>query len=261
MTRELGTRRAAGSGATGSGQLGPRGSRGAFLADPLWFSCSHGWIEKKPFDRRVFTRLLAALALTACASDTAPPSVAAASPARLRSYQYVGVAGSSEVTQEHGAAGRESLRGTTDLGMRGNAAHTLANESATLDPLGRLERAEVVVSRPGMGDARYTLDATLGTVRVERTGSTPLDWHVPVDAPWLYAPASGGAADVVRVVEPEHQRSYLTTVDQVAVQTERGTTLAIGDDGVDADDDFITELRLFHGAVTMARVAAIDLGA
>jgi hypothetical protein len=235
---------------------------------------------EKPFDRRVFTRLLAALALTACASDTAPPSVAAASPARLRSYHYVGVAGSSEVTQEHGAAGRESLRGTTDLGMRGNAAHTLANESATLDPLGRLERAEVVVSRPGMGDARYTLDATLGTVRVERTGSTPLDWHVPVDAPWLYAPASGGAgelmvtpvgawvalraaraADVVRVVEPEHQRSYLTTVDQVAVQTERGTTLAIGDDGVDADDDFITELRLFHGAVTMARVAAIDLGA
>jgi hypothetical protein len=235
---------------------------------------------EKPFDRRVFTRLLAALALTACASDTTTPSVAAASPARLRSYHYVGVAGSSQVTQEHGAAGRESLRGTTDLGMRGNAAHTLANESATLDPLGRLERAEVVVSRSGMGDARYTLDATLGTVRVERAGSAPLDWHVPVDAPWLYAPASGGAgelmvtpvgawvalraaraADVVRVVEPEHQRSYLTTVDQVAVQTERGTTLAIGDDGVDADDDFITELRLFHGAVTMARVAAIDLGA
>jgi hypothetical protein len=30
---------------------------------------------------------------------------------------------------------------------------------------------------------------------------------------------------------------------------------------VDADDDFITELRLSRGAVTMARVAAIDLGA
>jgi hypothetical protein len=236
---------------------------------------------EKPFDRRVFTRLLAALALTACASDTAAPSVAAASPVRLRSYHYVGVAGSSQVTQEHGATGRESLRGTTDVGMPGNAApHTLANESATLDPLGRLKRAEVVVSRSGMAEVRYTLDATLGTVRVERAGSAPLDWHVPVDAPWLYAPASGGAgdlmvtpvgawvalrasraADVVRVIEPEHQRSYLTTVDQIAVPTEHGMTLAIGDDGVDADDDFITELRLFHGAVTMARVAAVDLGA
>jgi hypothetical protein len=131
-----------------------------------------------------------------------------------------------------------------------------------------------------LAEARYTLDATRGTVRVERAGSAPLDWRVPVDAPWLYAPASGGAgelmvtpvgawvalrasraADVVRVLEPEQQRSYLTTVDQIAVPTERGTTLAIGDDGVDADDDFITELRLFHGAVTMARVAGIDLGA
>ena len=236
---------------------------------------------EKPFDRRVFTRLLAALALTACASDTTAPSVAAASPARLRSYHYVGVAASSRVTQEHGAAGRESLSGTTDLGMRGSAApHTLARSRSRSIPAGRLQRAEVVVNRSGMAEARYTLDATLGTVRVERAGSAPIDWRVPVDAPWLYSPASGGAgelmvtpvgawvalrasraADVVRVLEPEHQRSYLTTVDQIAVPTERGTTLAIGDDGVDADDDFITELRLSHGAVTMARVAAIDLGA
>jgi hypothetical protein len=236
---------------------------------------------EKPFDRRVFTRLLAVLTLAACASDTAAPSVAAASPVRLRSYHYVGVAGSSQVTREQGATGRESLRGTTDLGMRDNAApHTLARESVTLDPRGRLARAEVVVSRSGSAEARYTLDATRGTVRVERAGSTPVDWHVPVDAPWLYSPTAGGAgelmatpvgawvalrasraADVVRVLEPEQQRTYLTTVDQIAVPSERGTSLAIGDDGVEADDEFISELRLFHDAVTMARVAAIDLGA
>lgn len=235
---------------------------------------------EKAFVRRVITGLLGALALAACTPDNAASSVARAAPVRLRSYHYVGVAGSSQVTQEQGAAGRESLRGTTDLGTRSDAAHTLARESVTLDARGRLERAEVVVSRPGTPNARYTLDTARGTVRVEVTGSAPLDWHVPVDAPWLYAPASGGtgelmvtpvgawvalratrAADVVRVLEPEHQRSYLVTVDQIAVPTERGTTVAIGDDGVDVDDAFITELRLLHGAVTMARVAALDLGA
>lgn len=236
---------------------------------------------EKPFERRAFTRWLAALALSACASDPGAPSVAAAPPARLKSYHYVGVAASSQVTQEQGQSGRESLRGITDLGMRSSAApHTVARESVTLDPRGRLERAELVVSRSGSGQARYTLDATRGSVRVERAGSAALDWRVPVDAPWVYSPVSGGggelmvtpvgawvalrasrAADVVRVLEPEHQRSYLTTVDQLAVPTERGTTLAIGDDGVDADGEFITELRLFHGEVTMARVAAVDLGA
>jgi hypothetical protein len=77
-------------------------------------------------------------------------------------------------------------------------------------------------------------------------------------AAWV-ALRAASTADVVRVLEPERQRSYLMTVDQVAVPTERGTTLALGSDGVDADAQFISELRLLHGAVTLARVSALDL--
>jgi hypothetical protein len=265
-----------------------------------------------------FIVLLGVLALEACTPpDASAPPAAAAAPAGLRSYRYAGLAGSSEVTQEKVGDGREALRGSTELevpgsgvsgsgGEKGAAARSLTLEAATLDAHGRLERAEIVVKRSGRSEVRYTLDASRGVVHIERAGSAPLDWQVPVDAPWLYSPdayslndsgsaasasaasasgdATGDAADrdegellvtpvgawvalraasagdVVRVLEPAHQRSYLTTVDQIAVPTEQGTTIALGYDGVDADARFITELRLFHGSVTLARLAAVDLG-
>jgi hypothetical protein len=242
---------------------------------------------KKSLDRRSFAGLLGALALAACTPDAAP-SVAPMAPAGLHSYRYDGVAGSSQVTQERADSGRESLRGTTELALQGlglggeSAPRTLTRETVALDAQGRLEHAEIVVSRSGGPEARYTLDASRGAVHVERAGSAPLDWQVPVDAPWLYSPGSApereegdlvvtpvgawvalraaSAGNVVRVLEPEHQRSYLVMADQVAVPTERGTTVALGYDGVDADGRFITELRLSHGSVTLARVAAVDLG-
>ncbi len=231
-----------------------------------------------------------ALALAACTANVSPSADAEEPTSRARSYRYDGLAGSSRVTHELATGGQQSLVGRTEV-ARGSAPvlRTVMNETATFDARGWLHHAEVVVSKPGVPEARYTLDARRGTVHVERAGSAPLDWRVPVDAPWLYAPASNGDSDlvltpvaawvalqasragtatagpagssVVRVVEPERHNSYLMTVDQVAVPTERGTTVALGYDGADVDDRFVTELRLFEGSVTLARVPELDLGA
>jgi hypothetical protein len=238
----------------------------------------------KPFDRPVLPGVFATLVLGAC-----DPSLASApaqpSPAQHASYRYDGPAGSSEVTRERAEGGPEVLHGSTDLAGRiDGSTRLIAREEVQIDARGRLLHAELIVGNPGAADeARYTLDANGGTVHVERSGSASFDWRVPVDAPWLYAPAfdgggalvvtpvgawvalraasAAGAANVVRVLEPEQQRTYLMTVDQVAVATELGTTVALGYDGVDADARFINELRLFRGEVKLARVATLDLGA
>jgi hypothetical protein len=231
--------------------------------------------------------VVGALALAACAPAETPSTAPPEPISRVRSYRYDGVAGASRVTLERAPSGQESLVGRTEV-ARDSApvSRTVMNETATLDARGRLHHAEVVVSTPGAPEARYTLDAHRGTVHVERAGSAPVDWRVPVDAPWLYAPAASGHSDlvltpvaawvalqasraageptggrVVRVVEPERHNSYLMTIDQVAVPTERGTTVALGYDGVDVDDQFVTELRLLEGSVILARRADADLGA
>ncbi|HTV26053.1 MAG TPA: hypothetical protein VMG12_45460 [Polyangiaceae bacterium] len=230
---------------------------------------------EKPFDRRTFAAL-GAIALFACNLESAA-SPGAPEPVQHRAYRYDGVAGSSEVTQEKTADGRESLRGTTDIeAPSAQRGRSFARETASLDEHGHLRHAEIIVGERGAAVAQYTLDPSRGAVHVERPGAPPIDWRVPNDAPWLYAPSEDGdliaspvagwvalratrGADVVRVLEPEQQRTYLMTVDQVAVPTELGTTVALGSDGIDADEQFITELRLLHGAVTLARVTALDL--
>jgi hypothetical protein len=232
--------------------------------------------------RRSFAlQALGALALAHSLAACSQPKAAPPSPPEgieHRAYRYDGVSGSSHVIREKAADGSESLRGTTDVAARsGTDDSTFARETVSLDEKGRLRHAEIIMGERG-ATARYTLDPSRGAVQVVRPGAPPVDWRVPNDAPWLYAPSSDdggafiatpvagwvalratGAADVVRVLEPAQQRSYLMLVDQVAVPTEHGTTLALGSDAVDADARFISELRLLHGAVTLARVSALDL--
>jgi hypothetical protein len=237
---------------------------------------------ENPFDRRTFTRMLGGVALftcslAACSQDGVAPPDAPGS-VEHRAYRYDGVSGTSQVTHEKAADGRESLRGTTDLAARGSEnGHTFARETVSIDAQGRLGHAEIIVGERG-ATVQYTLDPSRGAVHVVRPGAPAIRWTVPNDAPWMYAPSpdDGGAfiatpvaawvalravrnADVVRVLEPEQQRTYLMTVDQVVVPTEHGTTIALGSDGIDADAQFISELRLLHGEVTLARVSARDL--
>jgi hypothetical protein len=236
---------------------------------------------KHAFDRRRLAAVLLTLAYSACSREAAPPPLGAAPLVHARSYQYAGPGGSSRVTHETAAGGQETLSGTTELGAQASfAPRTRLSETALIDPRGRLLHAEIIARRPGASDVRFVLDARRGTVRIEHHGAAPVEWHVPVDVPWLYVPASsaGGelvvtpvaawialraasAGDVVRVLEPEHLESNLVTIDQLVVATERGTTVALGYDGVDIDQRFVTELRLVQRSVTLSRVAEFDLGA
>jgi len=234
---------------------------------------------KHVFDRRRLVAALLTLACAACSRDAALPPLDAAPGVHARSYHYVGSGGSSRVTRETAADGQETLRGTTELGDAARfSSRTHLSETARIDAQGRLLHAEIV-AKPVAGDVRFVLDARRGTVRIEHHGSAPVEWHVPIDAPWLYAPASSAGGDlavtpvaawialraastarVVRVLEPEHRESHLVTIDQVVVATERGTTVALGYDGVDIDQRFVTELRLVPRSVTLSRVADFDLG-
>jgi hypothetical protein len=231
---------------------------------------------EKSFDRRTFASAMGAIALAACSLE-ATPQPGAPEAVQHRAYRYDGVAGTSDVTQERAADGRESLRGTTDVkAPAASTGRTVTREAASLDQHGRLRHAEIIIGEGGAASVQYTLDPGRGAVHVERPGAPPIDWRVPNDAPWLYAPSEDGtliatpvagwvalraasASDVVRVLEPEQRRTYLMTVDQVAVATERGTTVALGSDGIDVDAEFISELRLLHGAVTLARITAQDV--
>ena len=223
-------------------------------------------------DTRTLLAAVGALALAACAPDAA--SRAGTSGPRVQAYLYDGPAGSSRVTQAVGADGLESLHGSTHL-----VGRAPLNEVATVDERGRLRRAEISLTREDGASLHYTLDPSHATVRIERGDTGPVDWHVPADAPWMYAPSMGAeamlsvtplsawialratrAAEVVRVLEPEQQESHLVLIDQIAVPTERGTTIALAH-GEDADESFITELRLREDGALLSRLVGLDPGA
>jgi hypothetical protein len=199
-------------------------------------------------------------------------------PSAARAYEYAGPAGTSHVTQQRSKDGRESLQGSTDVTAGPQLAHFVLEEAATLEPNGRLCNAEIVTHIAG-STVRYRLDPSRATVRIEHAGGEPIDWTVPSDAPWLYGPmlAESGelivtpvsawialratqAGGVVRVLEPERRESHLVMIDQMAAATERGKTIALGY-GADADELFITELRLLEGMPGLSRREGFDLGA
>ena len=191
------------------------------------------------------------------------PRATTAEDAHLRVYPFAGTGGSSRIERRVSAGGGEDLRGKTTLTRAAEALR----ETALLAPSGRLLHAEIEL--PG---ARFVLDPGTATVRIERVGAAPMSWRVPADAPWVYRAGSGrrgliasplagwvamraaASATVVRVIEPERRRSYLVPIDQVVVATELGTTVVLGDDAIDADDRFVTEVRLIERDITLRRV-------
>lgn len=211
----------------------------------------------------------------ACATETVPPTPVLLSAAPVLSYRYDGAQGTAQVTRELGTGGSETLTGTLALGTRaGRAVEVRSSERVALDGAGRLQHAEIAIQKDSSVEV-FTLDPGRGSVRIERAGSASTEWTVPQDAPWVYTPAALGdgspsmtpvsswvalraarSATVVRVLDPVHQTSYLAPIDQVAVPTELGTTVSFGHDAVDADERFITELRLSGGALILSRAGS-----
>jgi hypothetical protein len=183
---------------------------------------------------------------------------------RTHAHRCAGPQGSSRVARLQEVDGSETLRGDTDIPLRpGSTGRLHLTETATIDPRGQLVHARVVVARPRAPEIRFVLEPQAAMVRITRDGAATIDWRVPADAPWLYRSLSSAdgllastplaawiaaravaAGPVVRVLEPERQESYLVTIDQVAVATEKGTTVVLNDDGIDTDGDFVTQVRL-----------------
>ena len=174
----------------------------------------------------------------------------------------------STVARDIAPDGSETLRATTELSLRGKPASV--EEKARIDVDGKLVDAELTVTRGGTQHAvRY--DARAGIAEVP--GSERFE--APVDAPWVYGPididgerwplrrglgamravgtarARGAASSTLRWVDAQARRTQLVPDDQVAIDTELGTTVVIGDDGADVGKDFLIELRVAAAGATL----------
>ena len=210
------------------------------------------------------------------ADDAATRAVPAAvgRPAALpRRHRCTDLRGSSQVIRVRNTNGGETLRGDTDLPLApGSTGRLHLSESATVDARGLLVAARLVAARPRAPLTTYLLQPLAAKVRILREGTAPVDWPVPADAPWIYRASSSAegllastpiaawvaarasataAGAVVRVLVPERQVSYLAPIDQIAVATEKGTTVVLDADGIDVGEEFVTEARLTERKLTL----------
>ncbi|MEJ7727819.1 MAG: hypothetical protein WKG00_01245 [Polyangiaceae bacterium] len=65
------------------------------------------------------------------------------------------------------------------------------------------------------------------------------------------ARSRGAASSTLRWVDAQGRRSQLVPDDQMAIDTELGTTVVLGDDGVDVGKDFLVELRVAAATATL----------
>jgi hypothetical protein len=222
--------------------------------------------------RRVALGVLGGLTLlSSCA--TAPTGGAQLVP-EARTFVYGDNAGSlSRVERSIGADGQETLHGETEISRAGRIGRVV--EDASIDAQGNLLHAEIAVfSRCNdQADKQLSFDRARGLVEI-RTPERLERWRVLSDAPWAILPpsdaggnavatpvsawialraASGGA---VRIIDTDHRWTYRAPSDQVAVATGEGTTVALGDDGVDAGKDFVDTLRLNGAGLVLKRLDA-----
>ena len=224
--------------------------------------------------RRVILGVLLAVSLPACADSRR--STPEETPLATRTFLYGGGAGAlARVERRLMADGEERLHGQTEIQSEGG--HFLVVEDVTLEYRGRLVRAETAIAgRCAEGtEQRIVYDASSGVVRISDAGGERR-WSVPVDAPWVLAPAKDAQqrpiatplsgwiairaarlAPALRVIDVGAKTAYAVASDQIAVATERGTTAVLGDAGIDAGPEFVEELRLVPLSRTMTRVAVL----
>jgi len=206
-------------------------------------------------------------------AEARPETAATAAPCAGDAFVFVGGAGSSaRVTRARTPGGGEVLHGETDLALGAHARRRRV-EDVTVDARGWLVSAEVHVTGglDAAADARLSLDPSHGMVRVASAAGSRA-WTAPADAPWVYAPPgvadqeiatpvaawvaqrAAAAAPSVRLIERARGRSWLVPREQIAVETEAGTTVVLGGDGADSDGLFVERVRSAAFAVTFVRV-------
>jgi len=177
------------------------------------------------------------------------------------------------------SGGGERVLGVTEV--RVSPTTTLrAVERAKLDATGRLLRLEATVGEPDADlETRVVLDAPSGHVQIA-TRTTRVEWTVPSDLPWIWAPvltapAGGGpiatpvvarvelravaSGSAVRLLDLGALTSHTVAADQLVIpEIDAGTaTVVVADDAVQVDDGMP---RSLHLAALGADVAAIDAG-
>lgn len=203
---------------------------------------------------------LLALAIAGCSEPR--PSTAAI---RAETYAFEDARGASaRVFRAVSADGSEALHGETEVG----ALRVI--EDASLDPRGMLIRAEVRVvrGRERAVEDHVVFDHGRGTVRADTPGGA-VEWPVATDAPWTIEPLARGAATpisawiaqraaasggAVRVVRADARTSYRAPADQVAIDTEIGTTVVLGDAAANADRTFVQRVTMLDGPLDLVRV-------
>ncbi len=224
--------------------------------------------------RRVILGALLAVSLPACAdSRHSKPEEA---PIATRTFLYADGAGAlGRVERRIMADGEERLHGRTEIQSEGG--HFLVVEDVTLDPRGRLVRAETAIAGrcAEVTEQRIVYEASKGVVMITDAGGEKR-WSVPTDAPWVLAPVkdaqqrpiatalsgwiairASALAPALRVVDVASKTAYAVNSDQIAVPTERGMTAVLGDAGIDAGPEFVEELRLAPVSRTMTRVSVL----
>jgi hypothetical protein len=217
------------------------------------------------------------LALLSVANGKREPAAAErAAPGLTQLYRYVDRFGSqSRVERVVGRDGVDVLHGTSELAPA-DGAPTRIEEWVRLDAAGRLARAEItrVGGQTSASWERLVVDVAAGTVAATRHGLTQR-WTVPTAVPLVYAGVMDGRGKVVatpvaawiafratsvsatvRVLYLESRQSFLAPRDQVAVPTEIGTTVVLGDDGADVDGSgFVARVRLSTLGTVLSRVS------
>jgi hypothetical protein len=167
------------------------------------------------------------------------------------------------------AGGGEAWRATTRVPAAGARGWVSVREEVRLDASGRLLFADTrVTDDAGSPEVHVTCDAAGGRIVVERAGRR-VELAVSGAEPWILAPVRGPSGEVIatplvawvtwrasqraewlRLIEPLEQTTWVVPRDQYVV----GTTVIVGDEGVEVDDRFVREIAI--GGVELARNGA-----
>lgn len=171
--------------------------------------------------------------------------------------------------------GSEAWHGATVL-YRPDGTRVAIDEEVTLDARGVLIQAEMRVhDDTSLRHVRVTLARATGEVTIE-DGARRTTSHVVLGPePWIFTPVRGPTGEAyatplaawvayratrgaawVRLVDGVRGESFVVPRDQVAVPTETGATVVLGDDGVDVDEHFVTTMRVGAARVVLNRERA-----